>query len=70
MTPRATKEYAIHLVSFYYSEIEKEYTHFFRVGIFEGCEYIAKGKSIIQVLATPALNKNQQKELIEIIKEL
>jgi hypothetical protein len=70
MKPQATKEYAEHLVSFYYELTEKESTHFFRVGIFEGYEYIAKGKSIIQVLATPALNKNQQKELIKIIKEL
>ena len=70
MKPQATKEYANHLVSFYFEQIEKKSTRFFRVGIFEGYEYIAKGEAIIQVLATPALNKNQQNELIKIIKEL
>jgi ribosomal protein L30E len=63
-------EDAIALVDKYFEIALETKTGKYMVGHFEAYELIAKGNAILDVITRPALNKNQKKEIVKIIKEL
>ena len=67
---KATKEDACKLVSKYFGLAAKGKQINYAMGQFHAYEMIAKGNAMLDVITRPALNKNQKKELIKLIKEL